>query len=135
MLIPVQLLCMKKLAFLGIIVLNFSVELDLSELSQNFSSWGLWNRPRERQTMWLGWLGVAADVGSTCSWSGCWCWLQLYVGWLLMLAPPVHGVAAEVGSTSLVEYDCVDKLSYGIYGAAWCEHGCIGDMTWCIYTC
>lgn len=46
-----------------------------------------------------------------------------------MLAPPVHGVAADVaphvrgvaadvGSTSLVEYDCVDKLSYGIHGAA-----------------
>lgn len=135
MLIPVQLLCMKKLAFLAIIVLNFSVELDLSELSQNFSSWGLWNRPRERQTMWLGWLGVAADVGSNCMWGGCWCWLHLYMGWLLKLAPHVRGVAADVGSTSLVEYDCVDKLSYGIHGAAWCEDGCIGDMTWCIYTC
>lgn len=40
------------------------------------------------------------------------------MGWLLMLAPHVRGVADDVGSTSLVEYDCVDKLSYGIHGAA-----------------
>lgn len=75
-------------------ILNFSVELDLSEPFRNFNSWGLWNRPRERRTMWLGWHGVAADVGST------------------SLVAPLSTLTVWV------------ILCDGIHRAAWCEYRC-----------